>query len=225
MELSMTDQAVVFLFSCAVGVFLGAVYDIFRIIRVAFNSRWLSIFFQDFIFCIFSALSVILLVYYTNSGVVRWFSLAGCFLCFLIYHLTVGRIIMFMARKIIEFVRRVLNFIKSITIVPAVKIILFMIKLLKKLAGYMLGRLRSANKHSYYLRRRSSLEHRASHGFNLYKNKKVPPAIKKAVSSEMSRQEQAERSSKKQDYSRAPHKSKKSQTLGDLRSLSSIKFK
>ena len=46
MELSMTEQGIVFLFSCIVGGLLGAFYDVFRIIRIAFNSKWLSVFFR-----------------------------------------------------------------------------------------------------------------------------------------------------------------------------------
>ena len=230
MELSMTEQALVFLFSCAVGVFLGAVYDIFRIIRVAFNSRWLSIFFQDFIFCIFSAVSVILLVFYTNSGIVRWFSLAGCFICFLLYHLTVGRFIMFMAKKIINFIKKVLNFIKSVTIIPAVKLILFMIKLLKRFARFILGQLRRAKKYNYYNKQRSMAEREASRGFNLYKYKKVPAKVSRTARTEIKKQAQSDKAQKKQELITArektrSYKSKKTQTLGPLKSLNSIKFK
>ena len=228
MELSMTEQAVVFLFSCAVGVFLGAFYDVFRIIRIAFNSRWLSIFFQDFIFCIFSALSVILLVYYTNSGIVRWFSLAGCFLCFLLYHMTIGRLIMFAAKKIIAFIKKVLNFIKSVTLVPAVKLIIFLFKLLKRLARYISGQIIKAKKYNYYKKQRSAARREASRGFNLYKYKgAVLKEVKKEVKSEIKlnkRREKQERVSPREK--KRAYKSKNGrQTLGPLKSLSSIKFK
>ena len=221
MELSITEQGLVFLFSCAVGVFLGAFYDIFRIIRIAFNSRWLSIFFQDFIFCIFSAVSIILLVFYTNSGVVRWFALFGCFLCFLLYHLTVGRFIMFMARKIIDFISRVLNFIKSVTVVPAVRLALFVFKTLKQLG-------RQAKRESYYSRQKNKARREASRGFGLYKYKKVPAAVSRGVAAEIKKQGRLDKAQAKQERA-APQPYKKSggkaRTLGSLGSLSEIKFK
>ena len=227
MELSMTEQGFVFLFSCAVGIFLGAFYDIFRIIRIAFNSRWLSIFFQDFIFCIISALSVILLVFYTNSGTVRWFSLVGCFLCFLVYHLTVGKFIMFMAKKIIDFIKRVLNFIKSITVVPAVKLILFIIKLLKKFSCFMLERFKAAREYNYYKKEMSAAKREASRGFNLYKYKKVPASIKKAAESEIKKQAIINKSQEFTHKKAQPRKKsgKRTQSLGSLKELGSIKFK
>ena len=230
MELSMTEQATVFLFSCAVGVFLGAFYDIFRIIRIAFNSRWLSIFFQDFIFCIFSAFTVMLLVYYTNSGIVRWFSLAGCFLCFLLYHMTVGRLVMFMAKKIIAFIRKVLNFIKSVTVIPAFRLIFFIIKLLKRLALYIIGQMKKSKKYKYYKKQMKAAEREAAHGFDLYKYKKVSGAVSRAAKSEIKMQAKADRTQiiRERGSTREKtrlNKRKNTRTLGSLKSLSSIKFK
>ena len=145
MEISVTEQGIVFLFSCVVGGLLGGFYDVFRIIRIAFKSKWLSVFFQDLIFCIFSAFSIILLVFHTNSGTVRWFSLLGCFICFILYHLTIGRIVIFMAEKIINFIKKVLGFIYKITVIPAKNIILFLFKQIKNLLLFITGRAYYAN--------------------------------------------------------------------------------
>jgi len=174
MEISMTEQGIVFLFSCVVGGFLGAFYDVFRIIRIAFNSKWLSVFFQDLIFCIFSAISVILLVFYTNSGTVRWFSLLGCFICFVLYHLTIGKIIIFMAGKIIAFIKKVLKFIYKITVIPVIKTVLFILKLLKKLSGFMLKTFDRAKGGVYYKNEKRKIIRDSSRGFDLYKPKSKP---------------------------------------------------
>ena len=235
MELSMSEQGIVFLFSCVVGVFLGAFYDVFRIIRIAFNSKWLTVFFQDFVFCVFSALSVILLVFYTNSGIVRWFSLLGCFMSFLLYHLTVGRLIMLMAKKIIDFIRMTLNFILSITIVPAKKFVIFIAKLIKKLALLIFARLKKTRKYIYYKNKKRAAARSASRGFNLYTAEKAPGVIAKTVGaeikSEIKKQAEAEKARKKEsaanrEKTRGYKKSGgRTQSLGSLKSLSSIKFK
>ncbi|MCL1858827.1 MAG: spore cortex biosynthesis protein YabQ [Oscillospiraceae bacterium] len=170
MEISITEQGVVFLFSCVVGGLLGAFYDIFRIIRIAFNSKWLSVFFQDLIFCIFSAFSIILLVFYTNSGRVRWFSLLGCFICFVLYHLTVGRIVIFMSKKIIDFIKRLLKFLYKITVIPVKITVLFILKQLKKLSGFMLRIFKKTQGNLYYGREKRKIAKDGSRGFGLYKN-------------------------------------------------------
>ena len=170
MEISITEQSIVFLFSCVVGGLLGAFYDVFRIIRIAFNSKWLSIFFQDLIFCILSAFSIILLVFYTNSGTVRWFSLFGCFACFVLYHLTVGKFIMFVSKKIIDFIKKVLNFIYKITVIPIKKTVLLVLKQLKRFAALILKTGGAAKSRMYYENEKRRLSQSASRGFELYKN-------------------------------------------------------
>jgi len=153
----MTEQSIVFLFSCVVGGFLGAFYDVFRIIRIAFNSKWLAVFFQDLIFCIFSAISVILLVFYTNSGMIRWFSLLGCFMCFVLYHITIGRIVMFLSKKIIDFIKRVLRFLYKITVIPVKTAILFILGRLRKFICFILKISRRSRARLYYGREKQKV--------------------------------------------------------------------
>ena len=173
MEISVTEQGIVFLFSCVVGGLLGAFYDVFRIIRIAFGSKWLSVFFQDLIFCVFSAFSIILLVFYTNSGTVRWFSLFGCFVCFVLYHMTVGRLIMFVSKKIIDFIKKVLKFIYKITVIPLKIAVLFIFKQIKRLCKFTLKTFKKTKSHVYYKNQKRRLSQSASKGFELYKNYRV----------------------------------------------------
>jgi len=173
MGISLTEQSIVFLFSCVVGGLLGAFYDVFRIIRIAFNSKWLSIFFQDLIFCVLSAFSIILLVYYTNSGKVRWFSLFGCFTCFVVYHLTIGRFIMFVSKKIIDFIKKVLRFLYKITVIPLKMTVLFILKQIKRLCKFILKTLKITKSRLYYASEKRKMNKSASRGFGLYKNIRV----------------------------------------------------
>ena len=149
---------------------MGAFYDVFRIIRIAFNSKWLSIFFQDLIFCVLSAFSIILLVFYTNSGTVRWFSLLGCFICFVLYHMTIGRFIMFVSKKIIDFIRKVLRFIYKITVLPLKTAVLFILKQLKRLLKFILKSFKITKGNLYYGYEKRRIAKSASKGFGLYEN-------------------------------------------------------
>lgn len=168
MEISMTEQGIVFLFSCAVGFFLGSFYDVFRIIRVAFNLRWLVVFLQDIFFCVVSSLIIILSIYYTNSGRIRLFGLAGCFLFFVLYHLTVGRFIMFISKQIINFIKQVLRFLHSITIKPLKAAALFIAATAKKQAGYAADTGVKIKDSASYAIERGRMSRMAGRGFDLY---------------------------------------------------------
>ena len=205
MEISLTGQSVVFLFSCVVGGLLGVFYDVFRIIRIAFNSKWLSVFFQDLIFCVFSAFSIILLVFYTNSGTVRWFSLFGCFICFVLYHMTVGKLVIFMSKKIIDFIKKVLRFIYKITVIPVKKTVLLILKLLKKLLAFMLKTSGKIKGGMYYKNQKREAVRDGLRGFYLYennrhinkKNKKTAKNINRIIEKDSAKEQKPIEKSKK----------------------------
>lgn len=173
LEISMTEQGIVFLFSCAVGFSLGCFYDVFRIFRIAFNPKWLVVFFQDIFFCVVSALVIILSIYYTNSGRVRIFGLAGCFLFFVLYYLTVGRFMMFLSKKIIDFIKRMLNFLYSITIKPMKSLILFIVAIAKKQAGYIAEIYLRIKNSLVYASELRNMSRTAGRGFDLYSDSKT----------------------------------------------------
>ena len=177
----MTEQGIVFLFSCVVGAFLGGFYDVFRILRIAFKPRWIIVFFQDIIFCVVSSFVIILSIYYTNSGQIRLFGLAGCFLCFVLYHLTVGKFIIFVSAKIIDFIKRMLRFIYNITVKPLKIAVLFSVRLMKKQAEFMLKKFKSIKIYAGYIYEREKLSKMAGRGFDLYGKTKIPRENIKAI--------------------------------------------
>ena len=112
--------------ACAltVGIGLGAVYDVFRIIRCAFfvflsendekrqkngkKRAFFETFFQlilDLLFSIVYTITIVLLVYYLNNGVVRLYILCLAMIGFFAYYFTVGRLVMRAAHAIIRFVK------------------------------------------------------------------------------------------------------------------------
>ena len=75
MFLSQSAYGRYLLFSAAAGIFLGAVYDVFRILHLAAGRErsgaphLIAVFFGDLLFASFSAVTVILLTSYPLSGV------------------------------------------------------------------------------------------------------------------------------------------------------------
>lgn len=118
MQESLTSQILIFVYSLALGMFLGFAYDIFRIIRMVINSRNIAVFIQDVLYFILSGGVTFLFVLSVNSGNSRFYILAGEGIGWIAYHLTIGEVIYKCSNKTV-------NFVKS-------KIAAFKNKLLKK---------------------------------------------------------------------------------------------
>lgn len=120
MQESLTSQILTFVYSLALGIFLGFAYDIFRIIRMIINSKNIAVFIQDVLYFILSGGVTFLFVLSVNSGNSRFYILAGEGIGWIAYHITIGEIIYKCSNKTV-------NFVKS-------KIVILKNKLLKKLS-------------------------------------------------------------------------------------------
>ncbi len=105
------------------GLIFGAIYDIFRIRRIAFRGKGRTVdavitFFEDVIFFLFISVCLILICYKLHFGIPRWYSYAGAFLGFILYRNTVGRIVIALSDRIISFMERVLLLIKKRLFLP-----------------------------------------------------------------------------------------------------------
>lgn len=122
MELTFAQQSTAFLFSLLLGVGFGIFYAPFKMLRLAFCSKKSSIIVVDIIFM----LCVSVVIYYFSlvfiMGYVRIYIFAGCLSGFLIYRLTLGRllsriyvpIILFMKKITNKFLRKLKNFTKKL---------------------------------------------------------------------------------------------------------------
>ena len=132
MGISQSALSMLYLYALLLGVGLGAVYDLLRISRVFLGvhysrraakrlqqiklpllkprrrrgeSRMLGavVFFEDLLFCLFAGIALILLFYAANNGKIRF----PAFLCaaagFLLYRVTIGRLVMLFS-EVIAFV-------------------------------------------------------------------------------------------------------------------------
>ena len=97
------------------------------------------IFIEDILFAVISAVAVTVFIFNINDGQVRGFALAGTAFGFIIYYLTVGRLVMFCTAKIIAFVRAVVLFILRLTIFPLFGAFSAILRLLRDAAVYLRG--------------------------------------------------------------------------------------
>lgn len=100
------------LWSLAVGAFLCAVYDIFRIFRLRGKQNAITLFFCDLMFCIIAAVSMLLLFFNLSFGRARAYAFVLAGIGFLIWRFTVSRLVIKLCLKLIALAERFLNSIK-----------------------------------------------------------------------------------------------------------------
>lgn len=126
----LAEQTVVFLQACLLGAALGMVYDVFRILRIAFPARPGVVFFQDVFFWVICTLTTFFFVLSSLDGVVRVFLIAGELLGGVLYHFTLGEVVMRLAHAIIAGIKTLLQLLHRFLLRPVVRLIYFIALLL-----------------------------------------------------------------------------------------------
>ncbi len=124
------------LYSLVIGVLLGTVYDVFRIIRMAFTvpgivadiyrgrrhrSRFtvnVIVFICDILFFVVAAVISAIFIFYANNGRIRGIALFGSLVGFALYYNTVGRLVTLIAGSVIRAVCYTFHFIGHRILVP-----------------------------------------------------------------------------------------------------------
>ncbi|MBE6642339.1 MAG: spore cortex biosynthesis protein YabQ [Clostridia bacterium] len=123
------------------GLFFGFLYDLFRIRRRWFtllevgssNKKWkvyfenVIIFFEDVLYSVVCAVIVCVFIYYTNSGRMRSMSFVGAGVGFLVYHWTLGRLVMFISGYCIAFFRMMFKKIAEYVLRPVFRFVMWLI--------------------------------------------------------------------------------------------------
>ena len=131
MEVTHSQQLSTLLISLVTGAFLGAIYDCVRILRCILGVEYYSkikdfkyknlkskkngriskakenivMLITDILFFVFCGISIAIIVYYANSGIVRWYIFVFCFFGFLAYYLTLGRLVIRIANTVAIIIR------------------------------------------------------------------------------------------------------------------------
>lgn len=76
------------------GVILGVVYDLFKVKRHIFGSKYVFVFIDDVLFSVSSVTAFLMSVFIVNNGIFRWFEAFLCFIGFLLYRVLLSRILL-----------------------------------------------------------------------------------------------------------------------------------
>lgn len=145
MTITQEKITLIIFWSFFVGMFLGLIYDFFRIRRIAFKKSGLTsklrrlfssmvVFFEDIFFALICAVIVCIFLFYINSGRARGISLFVMVLGFYVYYNTLGRVVILCSEYIIRFIKYVFIKIYSIFLRP----LLIILKILCKITLYRL---------------------------------------------------------------------------------------
>jgi len=129
----MTSQTVIFLYSVLFGFFLGYIFDLFRITRIAFKTCNAIIFIEDVIFFVIATISSFIFILTNNNGVLRCFLIVGELLGAIIYFFSLSIVIIKAATAIINFIKAIIRFLYKIFIRPIIKLFLLIRKMIGKI--------------------------------------------------------------------------------------------
>ena len=127
MELSQRVLALLFLSSTALGIALGVVYDVMRVIRVLCGEelgtrrtlpQMILLFWEDLLFAVLSSVSLIILLYYVNDGMFRSWAVVGMACGFFVYYHTLGRLVTRFATAIARLIRRLVQLALRLACIP-----------------------------------------------------------------------------------------------------------
>ena len=102
MAVSVSAQTLVFLFSCALGAALGALFDVFRMIRLAVPCSRPAVFLQDVLFLLACTVVTFFFMLCESAGKVRLYIVEGELLGAVLYSLTLGALVMKLFRLILN---------------------------------------------------------------------------------------------------------------------------
>ena len=105
MPFTLSNQTATFLWSVALGAALGAFYDIFRILRLAFKTPKWGVFVQDMLYFFAAAAFTFFFILEHNYGSMRGFILIGEISGWLLYYATAGMIVIKTAKSTIFLVK------------------------------------------------------------------------------------------------------------------------
>ncbi len=106
-----SQQLRLFALSCAFGVPIGIIYDIFRALRIIFPHGKLLVALEDIIFFVLYGVFLMCFTITAARSEFRVYFCAGNLLGFLIYFCTVGNAVVSIIKRIVMFIKKGLYFI------------------------------------------------------------------------------------------------------------------
>lgn len=112
------NQAYLFLIFTSNGIFIGLLFDFFRILRKSFKTTNLVTNIEDIIFWISTALSIIFCMYKFTDGNIRLFMFLGLIFGFSLYMLILSHTIIKITTTTILIIKKIIKKIIKILLIP-----------------------------------------------------------------------------------------------------------
>lgn len=124
------NQAYLFLVFSLTGIFIGCLFDFFRILRKLFKTSNLITYIEDILFWILTGIIVLYVIWYFNDGEIRLYLLLGLIMGIIIYILTISNIFFKVVFNILYKTKKILTSILSPLFLFLTKIFQNILKLL-----------------------------------------------------------------------------------------------
>lgn len=116
--MTVARETIIFLLSCVLGMWTGVIYDVFRIIRIAFpTGKWI-LFAEDTLFVFVAMAFTFLFDVHFLNGYLRGFVIVGEILGFIIYYFTVGVVVFKCSKKLIFAIKSFIRWMYRIFLIP-----------------------------------------------------------------------------------------------------------
>ncbi len=110
-EINLSGQLLSFCYAVALGMILSLVYDIFKALRLAYNHKTLTVFFEDIFYFLFSAFATFIFFLIFTGGEIRLFILVGLFIGFFVWKMTLSYFTVFVLRRFLNLLKSFFAFI------------------------------------------------------------------------------------------------------------------
>ncbi len=142
MSVDISQQVLTTLYSLILGAALGVVYDVFRVLRLVGFKAKIIVFFQDVLFFAIATLSLFSFYMQFTDGKFRIYVFLFVVLGFVLYFLTVGRLLFFAIKKIYFFITSIFKWIYKKIVFPIFRtlflpIITFLRKKYQKIVKFL----------------------------------------------------------------------------------------
>ena len=133
------NQAYLFLIFTLNGVFIGLIFDIFRILRQGFRTSNFITYIEDILFWVISGLSIIYTMVCFSNGTLRFFMIIGIIIGLIAYILTISKYIRRCSVFIINLLKKFAKFIFNKIIYPLKIVHKFTLVPITKICKKMVG--------------------------------------------------------------------------------------
>ena len=103
------NQAYLFLVFTLTGFIIGALFDVFRILRKSFKTSDFITYLEDILFWVLTGFLIIYNIWYFNDGEIRLFMFLGLIMGILIYLLLLSKFFIILMTFIIDIIKKILK--------------------------------------------------------------------------------------------------------------------